>query len=67
LVFNRRAALRGIPQPTVDRGEIPVTDLELMIDIVFGVLWHRLLINHLLLNETLARELAPVDPNRQQS
>jgi hypothetical protein len=67
LVFNRGAAPGGIPQPAVDRGEISATGLELIIDIVFGVLWHRLLINHVPLNETLARELARVDPDRQHS
>jgi hypothetical protein len=57
-LFSRRAALGGILQRAVDRGEFPTdTDLELIIDIVFGVLWYRLMLDHLPLNQRLAQEL----------
>lgn len=58
-LFARRAALRGILERAAGRGEIaPGTDLELLIDVVFGVLWYRLLVDHAPLTEKAGRELA---------
>jgi AcrR family transcriptional regulator len=46
-LFARRAALRTVLAAARDRGEIgPEVDLELFIDVVFGVLWYRLLVDH---------------------
>jgi AcrR family transcriptional regulator len=58
-LFARRAALRGILQQALDRGEIaPGTDPELLLDVVFGVMWYRLLLEHAPLDDDAARELA---------
>jgi AcrR family transcriptional regulator len=58
-LFARRAALRTVLERAVDRGEITAdTDLELLLDVVFGVLWYRLLVNHAPLTEEAGRELA---------
>src|SRR5919201_1239571 len=46
-LFGRRDALRGILRRAVQRGEIDsAVDLELVIDVVYGVLWYRLLLDH---------------------
>lgn len=58
-LFARRAALRGILQHAAARGEIAGdVDPELLLDVVFGVLWYRLLLEHTPLDDTAARELA---------
>jgi AcrR family transcriptional regulator len=58
-LFSRRAALRGILERAVTRGEIsPNVDLELLIDIVYGVLWYRLLLDHEPLSQEAGRQLA---------
>lgn len=58
-LFSRRAALRGILERAVTRGEIDESmDLELLIDVVYGVLWYRLLLDHAPLNEAAGRDLA---------
>lgn len=58
-LFSRRATLRGILERAVARGEIGAdTDLEMLIDVVYGVLWYRLLLNHAPLSEKDGRELA---------
>ena len=47
LPFARRAALREVLERARDRGEIGgEEDLELLIDVAFGVFWYRLLIGH---------------------
>jgi AcrR family transcriptional regulator len=57
-LFKRRAALRGILERATERGEIaPGTDLELLIDVVYGVLWYRLFVDHAPLNEKAGRQL----------
>jgi hypothetical protein len=57
-LFARRAALRGILQRAVARGEIDqAVDLELLLDVVFGVLWYRLLLDHAPLDDAAARDL----------
>lgn len=58
-LFARRDALRGVLRRAVQRGEIDnAVDLELVIDVVYGVLWYRLLLDHAPLSEEAARELA---------
>ena len=57
-LFVRRAALRTVLAAARDRGEIdPDVDRELLIDVVFGVLWYRLLVGHVPLDNKAAREL----------
>jgi AcrR family transcriptional regulator len=58
-LFSRRAALRGILERAVTRGEIDAdADLELLIDVVYGVLWYRLLLDHAPLSEEAGQQLA---------
>jgi hypothetical protein len=58
-VFSRRAALREILDWAVARGEIaPDEDLDILIDVVFGVLWYRLLLDHAPISERAGLELA---------
>lgn len=58
-LFGRRAALRGVLRRAAERGEIdPAVDLELVIDVVYGVLWYRLLLDHAPLSEVAGRDLA---------
>ncbi|GAA0329598.1 TetR/AcrR family transcriptional regulator [Actinoallomurus spadix] len=56
---GRRAALSEVLDHAVARGEIPAgTDLVLLQDMVYGVLWYRLLFRHAPLNDDTARDLA---------
>jgi AcrR family transcriptional regulator len=58
-VFGRRAVLRAILERAVYRGEISSEeDLELLIDVAFGVLWYRLLVDHSELSDPAADQLA---------
>lgn len=58
-LFSRRAALREILDRAITRGEIaPDVDPELLIDVVYGVLWYRLLLDHAPMDETAGRQLA---------
>ncbi len=58
-LFSRRAALREILDRAVARGEIARdVDVELLADVVFGVLWYRLLLDHAPLNAAAAEQLA---------
>jgi AcrR family transcriptional regulator len=58
-LFARRAALRGILTRAVERGEIALEeDLELLLDVVFGVLWYRLLLDHAPIDDDAGRRLA---------
>jgi AcrR family transcriptional regulator len=57
-LFGRRAALRTILLAGRERGEIgPDVDLELLIDVVFGVLWYRLLVAHVPLDAATGPQL----------
>lgn len=57
-LFARRAALRDVLLRARGRGEIfDTVDVELLIDVVFGVLWYRLLIGHAPLTPSAARQL----------
>ena len=58
-LFRRRAALHTLLERGRARGEIaPDVDVELLIDVVFGVVWYRLLVEHAPLSEDAGRELA---------
>jgi hypothetical protein len=51
--------LRGILQRAAARGEIAGNvDPELLLDVVFGVLWYRLLLDYAPLDDAAARDLA---------
>ncbi|MFI6791729.1 TetR/AcrR family transcriptional regulator [Nonomuraea sp. NPDC050383] len=57
-LFSRRAALRRILDRAAARGEIPPdVGRELLIDVVYGVLWYRLMLDHAPLGEDAGREL----------
>ena len=57
-LFGRRDALRTILDRAVARGEIAAgMDLELAIDVVYGVLWYRLMLDHAPLDDTAARQM----------
>ncbi|WP_395110009.1 TetR/AcrR family transcriptional regulator [Actinomadura sp. SCN-SB] len=58
-LFARRMVLRQIMERARERGEIsPEMDLELAIDVVYGVLWYRLMLDHAPLDEAAGRDLA---------
>ena len=58
-LFGRRAVLRSLLERAVVRGEIAAdVDLELLIDVVYGVIWYRLLVDHIPLDEAGGRALA---------
>ena len=57
-ILKRRAATRVILERGVERGEIAKTaDLELMIDMLFGPVWFRLLVQHAKLDAGFASQL----------
>lgn len=57
-IFGRRAALRALFERAHDRGELPSgVRVELMLDVVFGVLWYRMLVGHAPLTQHTARQL----------
>ena len=54
---QRRAALRSLLARARDRGELSrAADLDMLVDMAYGVLWYRALISH-----------APLDPNAADS
>jgi AcrR family transcriptional regulator len=56
---GRRAALRTMLDRAVSRGEISAeADLGLLQDVVYGVLWYRLLFRHAPLDDRAARDIA---------
>lgn len=60
-LFARREALRTVFDAATRRGELASTaDVELLIDIAFGVLWYRLMVEHAPLDARLAAQLAGV-------
>jgi AcrR family transcriptional regulator len=60
-VAERRAALRAIFQQAVERGHIGADhDLDLLVDLVFGAMWYRLLVGHASMDEAFADELTGV-------
>ncbi|MEU6198748.1 TetR/AcrR family transcriptional regulator [Streptomyces sp. NPDC047061] len=58
-LFSRRAALGELLERARARGEIAAgLDPDLLIDVVYGVLWYRLLLDHAPLDEAAGRQLA---------
>jgi AcrR family transcriptional regulator len=58
-LFSRRAVLRDILDRAVARGEIAAdVDLELVVDVVYGVLWYRLMLDHAPLDDAAGEQLA---------
>ena len=58
---KRRAVLRSIFLQAVERGQIgSERNLEMLLDIVFGAMWYRLLISHASMDESFADELTEV-------
>ena len=58
-IASRRRALRDILIRGIKRGEIPSdVDIELVIDLVYGPMWYRLLNNHAPLDKAFARRLS---------
>jgi AcrR family transcriptional regulator len=55
----RRAALRALLERGQDAGELaPGTDLDMLVDMAYGVLYYRLLVGHAPLDENAAHSLA---------
>jgi len=58
LVAKRRAVLHQVLERGKARGELkPDADLDVMIDLLFGALWYRLLLQHAKLDSRFAKEL----------
>jgi hypothetical protein len=56
---SRRADLRALMERGRDAGEIAAdADLDMLVDMAYGVLYYRLLIGHAPLDEAAARTLA---------
>ena len=59
--LKRRAALNSIFLKAVEHGEIsPEQNLDMLIDLVFGAMWYRLLTGHALMDQAFADELTKV-------
>ena len=55
---GRREELRTLLERGQTRGELPVdADLPTLVDLVYGFLWYRLLVNHAPLDRRAARDL----------
>lgn len=60
-VSRRREAFGGILRQAAERGEIsPAHDAELVVDVVFGAMWYRLLVGHAPMDASLADDLTRV-------
>jgi hypothetical protein len=56
---ERRAVLRALLARGRDRGQLsPDADLDMLVEMAYGVLWYRALISHAPLDATTARRLA---------
>jgi AcrR family transcriptional regulator len=56
---RRRAALRDLLDRGVVSGALsPEADVAMLVDMAYGVLWYRILVGHVPLDEAAARELA---------
>ncbi len=61
LIGPRREAVRTMVRHTMDRGELPPdTRVDLLVDVLIGPLFHRLLITGEPVTPALGRELAQV-------
>lgn len=58
---KRRSALRSIFVQAVERGQMDSKhDLDLLVDLIFGAMWYRLLIGHARMDESFADALTGV-------
>jgi AcrR family transcriptional regulator len=58
-IASRRSALREILTKGIERGELaPDADIELVIDLIYGPMWYRLLNNHAPLDVKFADQLS---------
>ena len=58
LIAKRRAALEQVLERGRARGELkPDADLDVMVDLLFGALWYRLLAQHAKLDSRFAKQL----------
>jgi AcrR family transcriptional regulator len=58
LIAKRRAVLYQVVERGRSRGELkPDADLDVMIDLLFGALWYRLLVQHAKLDSRFAKQL----------
>jgi AcrR family transcriptional regulator len=58
-IDSRRSALREILLKGITRGELaPDVEIELIIDLIYGPMWYRLLIEHAPLDQGFARQIA---------
>ena len=58
IVLVRRRKIAGVIERGLTRGQLPTgTDAELLMDLLFGALWYRLLMRHAPITEAFARNL----------
>jgi hypothetical protein len=58
-INSRRSALRDILLKGIERGELASdVDIELIIDLVYGPMWYRLLNKHAPLNPRFAEQIS---------
>ncbi|CAB5123426.1 hypothetical protein D3OALGA1CA_2726 [Olavius algarvensis associated proteobacterium Delta 3] len=58
-IASRRHALREILTRGIERGELASdVDIELIIDLIYGPMWYRLLNNHAPLDKKFAQQLS---------
>ena len=58
---KRRATLKSVFLQALERGQIsPEQNLDMLLDLIFGAMWYRLLIGHAPMNEPFADELTDV-------
>jgi AcrR family transcriptional regulator len=58
LIGHRRAALRAVLQRGLGRGQLaPGRDLDLLLDLIYGPMWYRLLLGHAPLDDDFIEQL----------
>jgi AcrR family transcriptional regulator len=64
-IASRRGALREILLKGIERGELTSdVDIELIIDLIYGAMWYRLLNQHAPLNPKFAKQLSEIIAGR---
>jgi hypothetical protein len=57
-IQGRRAVTQTILERGIERGEVrPDVHLELVLDVIYGPIWYRLLLKHATLDDAFAQEL----------
>jgi AcrR family transcriptional regulator len=60
-IASRRSALRDILSKGIERGELASdVDIELIIDLIYGPMWYRLLNQHAPLNPKFAKQISEI-------